>query len=153
MEQREHSYLVTIPRKSGGSYSVMVDGSSDRFDEEDTEEYALREITGEISDCKASAMLTKVLVGSGAVKAEQVMVDPDGDEADDYPDDLDYDAAICRRLTPEEAAKTYSDSQWGNGQSVHKKRRHLAGAAFLVRSKINGDCYPLILPVYKQFLD
>jgi hypothetical protein len=109
MGERDHSYLVTIPRRHGGSYSVMLDSGYFTEGEEDTEEHALASVTGSISDLKASVLLTQHLVDTGIVTQ---VGEPD-DEADDYPDDLDYDAATVRRLNAEEAKKTPCDTWWG----------------------------------------
>jgi len=47
------------------------------------------------------------------LRRTKIVTDPDGEEADDYPDDLDYEAATCRRLTAEEAKTTHADGWWG----------------------------------------
>jgi hypothetical protein len=110
MEERDHSYLISIPRTGGGSYSVMLGSGYFTESEEDTEANARKCVTDSISDCKMSVVLTKHLVAEGKVKEEQLVTD---DEADDYPDDLDYDAATCRKLSAEEAKTTESDGWWG----------------------------------------
>jgi hypothetical protein len=110
MAERDHSYLVSIPRRSGGTYSVILHSGYFTEDEEDSEEHAKAYVTGSISDCKMSAVMTKHLVAVGAVREENLV--PDDGEADDYPDDLIYDAATVRRLTAEEAETTPSDGSW-----------------------------------------
>jgi len=109
MSDQDHSYLVTMPRKGGGTYSVMLDSGYFAEGDEDTESHAKTCVTGAISDCKMSAVMEKHLVATG--KVTQVG-DPD-DEADDYPDDLDYEAATCCRLSAEEAKTAHADSWWG----------------------------------------
>ena len=109
----DHSYLITIPRLHGGSYSVMLDSGYFAEGDEDTEAHAKECVTGSISDCKMSVVMTKIVVATGAVTQDQIVTDPHGEEADDYPDDLDYEAATCRRLTAEEAKTTHADGWWG----------------------------------------
>jgi hypothetical protein len=48
-EERDHSYLVTIPRQHGGSYSVMLGSGYFAEGEEDTEQHALASVTGSIA--------------------------------------------------------------------------------------------------------